>query len=205
MFQCKIKDCTLPNVKGEYCVRHYVLQPKSKKKTQLEKYQHHKLYYTNTWKKLRVKKLSMSATCEHCNAVGQEIDHIIDHKGDRNLFYDLENLQTLCTPCHSRKTMQTINMSRYKETNEKVLIIINDSYSVIEDYSEKLNLKGNEDYLLDLIVRGNESLTFKVKTKLEAQNLKRAFILAKKINPIFEIIKERGKDANAKREDNNQN
>ncbi|WP_262568948.1 HNH endonuclease [Agrobacterium tumefaciens] len=27
-------------------------------------------------------------------------DHITPHKGDRDLFFDAQNLQTLCKPCH---------------------------------------------------------------------------------------------------------
>jgi len=32
------------------------------------------------------------------------VDHIQDHKGDRALFADLDNLESLCHSCHSRKT-----------------------------------------------------------------------------------------------------
>lgn len=31
---------------------------------------------------------------------GTDIDHIIPHKGDAALFYDPNNLQTLCKWCH---------------------------------------------------------------------------------------------------------
>ncbi|WP_245482984.1 HNH endonuclease [Agrobacterium sp. CNPSo 2736] len=27
-------------------------------------------------------------------------DHVTPHKGDRDLFFDASNLQTLCKPCH---------------------------------------------------------------------------------------------------------
>jgi 5-methylcytosine-specific restriction endonuclease McrA len=29
-------------------------------------------------------------------------DHIIAHKGDEDLFWDADNLQSLCKPCHDR-------------------------------------------------------------------------------------------------------
>ena len=35
---------------------------------------------------------------------GSEVDHIIPHKGDQDLFWDADNLQTLCRSCHSTKT-----------------------------------------------------------------------------------------------------
>jgi 5-methylcytosine-specific restriction protein A len=34
------------------------------------------------------------------------VDHIIPHRGNRELFWDTENWQALCTPCHNRKTKQ---------------------------------------------------------------------------------------------------
>ena len=32
------------------------------------------------------------------------VDHIKPHKGNEKLFYDLKNLQSMCKPCHDRKT-----------------------------------------------------------------------------------------------------
>ncbi len=32
------------------------------------------------------------------------VDHIKPHKGDERLFFDINNLQPLCKPCHDRKT-----------------------------------------------------------------------------------------------------
>ena len=32
------------------------------------------------------------------------VDHIIPHKGNLELFWDEDNLQALCKPCHDRKT-----------------------------------------------------------------------------------------------------
>jgi len=31
-------------------------------------------------------------------------DHIVPHRGDQVLFWDEGNWQSLCTPCHTRKT-----------------------------------------------------------------------------------------------------
>lgn len=39
--------------------------------------------------------LLVSASC---------VDHIIPHKGDYELFWDEANWQSLCKPCHDRKT-----------------------------------------------------------------------------------------------------
>lgn len=42
-----------------------------------------------------------------CKAVGKlsradVVDHIVAHRGDRSLFWDVSNWQSLCTLCHNR-------------------------------------------------------------------------------------------------------
>ena len=32
------------------------------------------------------------------------VDHITPHRGDQDLFWDTDNWQALCKPCHDRKT-----------------------------------------------------------------------------------------------------
>ena len=33
-----------------------------------------------------------------------DVDHIVPHRGDRDLFWDRNNWQALCHSCHSKKT-----------------------------------------------------------------------------------------------------
>ncbi|WP_342664986.1 HNH endonuclease [Shimazuella kribbensis] len=33
------------------------------------------------------------------------VDHITPHKGDRELFWDSTNWQSMCSTCHNRKTV----------------------------------------------------------------------------------------------------
>ena len=35
---------------------------------------------------------------------GEEVDHVVPHRGDPHLLYDPTNLQWLCRRCHGRKT-----------------------------------------------------------------------------------------------------
>lgn len=47
--------------------------------------------------------------CEHCIKVDRItaatiVDHIVPHKGDMVLFWDHDNWQALCKPCHDYKT-----------------------------------------------------------------------------------------------------
>ena len=38
--------------------------------------------------------------------MAKEVDHIIPHRGDMQLFWDVANWQGLCKSCHSKKTAQ---------------------------------------------------------------------------------------------------
>ncbi len=43
--------------------------------------------------------------CKLCGcAIATQVDHIIPHRGDPKLFWDRNNCQGACRPCHSRKT-----------------------------------------------------------------------------------------------------
>jgi len=47
--------------------------------------------------------------CEECKRNGRltpavVVDHIIPHKGNRELFWNEKNWQALCKSCHDRKT-----------------------------------------------------------------------------------------------------
>ena len=67
------------------------------------------LYKTKRWGAMRADQLRREPLCRACLAEGKveaatECDHIVPHKGDRNLFFDAKNLQSLCKKCHSIKT-----------------------------------------------------------------------------------------------------
>ena len=64
---------------------------------------------TRRWRTARKRHLARSPLCVKCLAAGQsvaatEVDHIRPHKGDPVLFWDPTNWQSLCKPCHSKKT-----------------------------------------------------------------------------------------------------
>ena len=61
------------------------------------------------WQKARARFLKANPLCVHCLGADRvtpanEVDHIEPHRGDLSLFWDSENWQALCKPCHSRKT-----------------------------------------------------------------------------------------------------
>lgn len=68
-----------------------------------------RLYDTPDWRWLRAAHIAQHPLCVECLGRGVRrpaivVDHIKPHGGDVDLFFDIENLQSLCRPCHSRKT-----------------------------------------------------------------------------------------------------
>lgn len=63
-------------------------------------------YKTARWQKLRWDALVRdNFTCRMCGRIEADTsqlvgDHIIPHRGDRELFFDATNVQCLCKPCH---------------------------------------------------------------------------------------------------------
>lgn len=60
--------------------------------------------YTHRWDMASRAYLCRHPLCVTCGAAATVTDHIIPHKGDRILFWDMDNWQALCERCHNRKT-----------------------------------------------------------------------------------------------------
>jgi 5-methylcytosine-specific restriction enzyme A len=64
-----------------------------------------KLYSTAAWRSLRKLRLALDPLCKICAEADKlkpasVCDHIKPHRGDLALFYDFDNTQSLCAPCH---------------------------------------------------------------------------------------------------------
>jgi len=67
------------------------------------------LYQSGSYRRGRVMFLAEHPFCATCaraerTTIATELDHIIPHKGDADLFFDTSNWQGLCKRCHDRKT-----------------------------------------------------------------------------------------------------
>ena len=73
-----------------------------------------KVTRSKRWKGVRyLAKRRDGFKCVKCGAVGRiEVDHIKPVRDAPELAYELSNLQTLCTPCHSRKTRLEIGLGK---------------------------------------------------------------------------------------------
>jgi 5-methylcytosine-specific restriction protein A len=69
-----------------------------------------KKLYDRRWTKARLRFLAEKKYCSNKKEHGAvlvlacEVDHVIPHRGDVKLFWDMSNWQALCKACHSRKT-----------------------------------------------------------------------------------------------------
>jgi 5-methylcytosine-specific restriction protein A len=103
---CLKQGCTILVDEG-YCESH---------KQENHEYDKHressyKRGYDARWRKARARHLKKSPLCLHCLDDGlykaaTVVDHIKPHKGNKILFWDTENWQSLCKPHHDRKTVQ---------------------------------------------------------------------------------------------------
>jgi len=62
--------------------------------------------YTYAWQKARAAFLVRYPLCAQCERMGRTtvatvVDHVTPHRGDRALFWDSGNWQSLCASCHS--------------------------------------------------------------------------------------------------------
>jgi 5-methylcytosine-specific restriction enzyme A len=64
-------------------------------------------YHTKRWQRMRSWQLTVEPHCRMCTRRGRagscatDVDHIKPHRGNADLFFDPENLQSLCKTCHS--------------------------------------------------------------------------------------------------------
>ena len=105
-----LKPCRHPGcpelTKGRYCSKH---QRQVDREYNRKHRQHQELYQSARWQRLRRRLLLKYPLCAECERQGwitqaTVVNHIKPHKGNPELFWDEDNLQTLCKSCHDRKT-----------------------------------------------------------------------------------------------------
>ena len=56
------------------------------------------------WRKVRKEYLQYHPACSDCGRMATVVDHIVPHRGNEDLMFDMGNFQALCKSCHGRKT-----------------------------------------------------------------------------------------------------
>lgn len=102
---CKHPNCPELVPYGQaYCDTHKPLHPTTEQRPSANS-----RGYTKRWQKASKQYLQVHPLCVRCLAAGRlrtatVVDHITPHRGDQTLFWDKNNWQALCKPCHDRKT-----------------------------------------------------------------------------------------------------
>ena len=97
---------------GLYCEEHEALHRGDRTSSS-------KRGYNRQWQKARARYLKAHPLCVQCLKEGQAVtatvvDHIRPHRGDPVLFWDEKNWQSLCKPCHDKKTWNEDNNPEYR-------------------------------------------------------------------------------------------
>lgn len=78
------------------------LHPYEKKRRTSSGYKY--LYDSKQWRVLRRNHLKANPWCVVCGRLATVVDHKTVHRGDAKLFYDPNNLQSMCKRDHDAKT-----------------------------------------------------------------------------------------------------
>lgn len=103
--QCAEYGCKAPSVKGSrFCVDHAPAQ-----RTQSERRALDAEYTSAAWRQIRTAQLTRSPLCACCTYEGRlspadVVDHVFPWKAYGPQAFRANLFQSLCAPCHSRKT-----------------------------------------------------------------------------------------------------
>ena len=76
------------------------------------------LYNTPRWKAQRKWFLKTNTDCVLCGETASLVDHIVPHKGDEKLFWDVHNWQPMCRTCHDSVKKKMENGKEVKEISD---------------------------------------------------------------------------------------
>ena len=110
---CRHPGCAQLVEPGQkYCERHKPMHPEEVRSAAGRG-------YGSAWRKARKAFLQAHPLCAECMKEGRyvqatDVDHIVPHRGDMELFWDRSNWQALCHRCHSKKTRREDQTPVYK-------------------------------------------------------------------------------------------
>ena len=105
---CGVQGCPR-TTKERYCQNHQHLAQQAKRLHDLQRGTAAERGYGYHWQQARLSWLAEHPLCAMCERDGRvtaatEVDHIIPHRGDMVKFWNLDNWQSACEPCHKAKT-----------------------------------------------------------------------------------------------------
>ena len=111
-----LKPCKHPGcpelTSGSYCDKHSSLDINKRKSAE-------ERGYDSRWRTVSKRFLKANPLCFHCLKESKVVkatvvDHITPHRGNKALFWDERNWQSLCKRCHDRKTMTEDRYQEYR-------------------------------------------------------------------------------------------
>ncbi|CAH0435486.1 HNH endonuclease [Clostridium neonatale] len=111
-----LKPCKQPGcpklTEEKYCYEHKALHMNDRANATLRG-------YDSRWRAARNRFLKVNPLCVKCRKEDKltkatVVDHIKPHRGDKNLFWDQSNWQSLCKTCHDKKTMSEDRYEEYR-------------------------------------------------------------------------------------------
>lgn len=128
---------------------------------------HRELYEDRIWKQMREDHLWKEPQCVVCKTtLNLQVDHIFEHKGNKDLFYDPNNLQTLCISCHGFKSSYE-HIFVNTPTGKYTIILFNDD-SIKKKYDDYYFFFKSKHKTLQRIV---DEMLFGVIIKLGVKDL----------------------------------
>ncbi|QKE40296.1 MAG: HNH endonuclease [Ferrovum myxofaciens] len=105
---CRYPNCRKLVVKPGYCEQHL---RQVRKQWDDRRGNASARGYGSRWQRARAVFLSYHPLCAECNRQGRVtpasvVDHIQPHRGNQESFWDTNNWQSLCKPCHDIKTVK---------------------------------------------------------------------------------------------------
>jgi len=87
----------------------YAAKTLKQRQPRAKEYRGSREYDKSRWKKARIAYLKQNPLCVECANAGtveaaNVVDHIIPHRNDMGIFWDVSNWQSLCTMHHNQKT-----------------------------------------------------------------------------------------------------
>lgn len=98
-------------------------------------------YNSTEWIKLREKHLQKQPYCVKCDTtLNLQVDHVISHRNNIDLFLNPDNLQTLCIYHHSEKTNQTKSLISFKRSDKVLKIKLRQNNGINLEYTQFVKL-----------------------------------------------------------------
>lgn len=114
--RCTEPECTQLTTNTK-CDNHKRRQRHHEQRTRHRADDHWGTGSTGRWRRIRAIQLAHNPACAHCGATADEVDHVIP-RAIGGAMYDPTNHQSLCKPCHQKKTAREMGLTQAGRTRE---------------------------------------------------------------------------------------